>query len=162
MKVKEVMTTSAVACSPTNSLADAAGLMWNNDCGILPVITESGQVVGLVTDRDICMSALLTGRGLSDIPVDNVISGKVLGCKAEDEIHFALKMMRDNKVRRLPVLAADGTLDGMLSLNDLVLRAADGTAKATSELTYGDVIKAYKAICEHHVPMIKAHATTGA
>lgn len=162
MKVKEVMTTSAVACRPTNSLADAAGLMWNNDCGVLPVITDTGQVVGLVTDRDICMSALLTGRSLSAIPVDNVISGKVLACKAEDEIHVALNMMRENKVRRLPVITADGALDGMLSLNDLVLRAADGTAKAASELTYGDVMKAYKAICEHPVPMTKAQSTTGA
>ena len=75
MKVKEIMTANAKACTPSNSLADAARLMWDNDCGILPVVTEGGKVIGLITDRDICMAAFTKGRNLSDIAVEDVISG---------------------------------------------------------------------------------------
>ena len=98
MRVKEVMSANTNACAPTNNLAEAAGLMWENDCGILPVVTEAGKVVGLVTDRDICMAAILKNRDLSNIAVEDVISGKVFACKPEDDIHLALNMMRENRV----------------------------------------------------------------
>jgi CBS domain-containing protein len=159
MKVKEIMTANAKACMQTSNLANAAGLMWENDCGILPVVAQGGKVVGLVTDRDICMAAALKNRNLSDIAVEDVISGKVYACKPEDDIHGALKTMQENRVRRLPVVAADGTLQGMLSMNDVMLRAEEAREKKAAELTYGDVVNTYKSICQHRLPM-KAQATT--
>ena len=159
MKVKEIMTANAKACTQTSSLADAAGLMWENDCGILPVVAQGGKVVGLVTDRDICMAAALKNRNLSNIAVEDVVSGKIYTCKPDDDIRGALKTMQENRVRRLPVVAADGTLAGMLSMNDVVLRAEEAREKKAAELTYGDVVNTYKSICEHRLPM-KAQATT--
>jgi CBS domain-containing protein len=161
MKVKDIMTVNAKACVPTNSLADAARLMWDNDCGILPVVVEGGKVVGLITDRDICMAAATKGRNLSNIAVEDVISGNVFACKPEDEIKGALSTMRENKVRRLPVVAVDGKLQGVLSMNDVVLKAEETKDKKTPELSYGDVVNTYKSICQHRLPMQQAHATTG-
>jgi CBS domain-containing protein len=161
MKVKEIMIANAKACTPTDSLADAASVMWGNDCGILPVVTGGGTVVGLVTDRDICMAAALQNRNLSNIAVEDVISGKVFACKPEDDVHSALKTMRENEVRRLPVVAADGTLEGILSMNDVVLRAEEARDKKAPELSYGDVVSTYKSICQHRLPRQQAQATAG-
>jgi len=152
MKVKEIMTANPKVCTLTNSLADAAGLMWENDCGILPVVAEGGKVVGLVTDRDICMAASLKGRQLTNIAVEDTISGKVFSCKPDDDVHTALKTMQENRVRRLPIVAADGTLKGLLSMNDVVLKAEEAKEKKAPELSYGDVVNTFKSICQHRLP----------
>ena len=160
MKVKEIMTDSPKVCTLTDSLADAAGLMWNNDCGILPVVAEGGKVVGLVTDRDICMAGALKGRQLANIAVEDAISGKVFSCKPDDDARTALKTMQENKVRRLPVVAADGTLKGVLSMNDVVLKAEEAKEKKVPELSYSDVVNAFRSICQHRLPA-QAQGATG-
>ena len=160
MKVKEVMNTNPQVCMLTDNLAAAAGLMWDNDCGVLPVIAEGGKVVGLITDRDICMAASMKNQRLSNLAVADVISGDVYACKPEEDIRSALKIMQDNKVRRLPVIATDGTLEGILSMNDVVLKANEPKEKKAPELSYGDVINTYKSICQHRLPM-QAQATAG-
>lgn len=160
MKVKEVMSTNPKACTLTDTLSAAAGLMWENDCGILPVVAEGGKVVGLITDRDICMAANLKNQRLSNLAVGDVISGDVYACKPEEDIRSALKIMQENKVRRLPVIATDGTLQGILSMNDVVLKANELKEKKAPELSYGDVVGTYKSICQHRVPM-QAQATVG-
>ena len=161
MKVKDIMTANANACTPTSTLADAAELMWDHDCGVLPVVTEGGKVVGLVTDRDICMAAQINNRNLRNIAVEEVISAEVFACGPEDDVHTALKTMAQNKVRRLPVVAPDGALEGILSMNDLVLKAEDIKDKKVPELSYGDVVKAFKAICEHRLPAPQARSAAG-
>jgi CBS domain-containing protein len=153
MKVREVMTTDAKVCALTDNLSAAAGLMWENDCGILPVVAEGEKVVGLITDRDICMAANLQNRNLWNIGVEDVISGDVYACKPDDDIRSALKTMQEHKVRRLPVVASDGTLEGLLSMNDVVLKAEEAREKKAPELSYGDVVNTYKSICQHRLPM---------
>ena len=160
MKVKEVMSTNPHACTLTDNLSAAAGLMWENDCGILPVLAEGGEVVGLITDRDICMAANLKNQRLSNLAVEEVISGEVYACKPEEDIRSALKTMQENKVRRLPVIAADGTLQGILSMNDVVLKAGESKEKKAPELSYGDVVNTYKSICQPRLPL-QAQATAG-
>jgi len=149
MKVKEVMTPNAQACTLTTNLAEVAGLMWDKDCGIVPVVADSGKIVGLITDRDICMAAATKGRNLVNIAVEDVITGEVFSCKADDDIRTALGEMKRHKVRRLPVVAAEGGLEGILSMNDVVLKAEEAGQKKVPELSYGDVVNTYKAICEH-------------
>ena len=153
MKVKEIMSTNAKVCAITDNLSAAAGLMWENDCGCLPVVAEGEKVVGLITDRDICMAANLKSRNLWNIAVEDVISDKLFACKPEDDIQTALKTMQESKVRRLPVVGADGTLEGILSMNDIVLKAEEPREKKASELSYADVVKTYKSICQHRLPM---------
>ncbi|HEU0254035.1 MAG TPA: CBS domain-containing protein, partial [Pyrinomonadaceae bacterium] len=121
---------------------------------------EGGKVVGLITDRDICMAANLKNQRLSNLAVEDVISGDVYACKPEEDIRSALKIMQENKVRRLPVIATDGTLQGLLSMNDLVLKADEPKEKKAPELSYGDVVNTYKSICQHRSPL-QAQATAG-
>ena len=149
MKVKEVMTGGPQACAPGASLAEAASLMWEHDCGVLPVINDERRVVGMITDRDICFGATTKNRAPSEVTVGEVITGKVFACGPDDDIHKALKTMRRERVRRLPVVGEDGTLRGILSMNDVVLHAENGGGDKYHEITYGDVVKTYKAICEH-------------
>ena len=160
MKVKEVMSTNPKVCTLGDNLSAAAGLMWEHDCGILPVVAEGGKVVGLITDRDICMAANLKNERLSNLAVEDVISGDVYACKPEENIRSALKIMQENRVRRLPVIATDGTLQGILSMNDLVLKADEPKEKKAPELSYGDVVNTYKSICQHRVTL-QAQATAG-
>ena len=160
MKVKEIMTANPKACTLTDNLSEAARLMWEADCGIVPVVAEGGKVVGLITDRDICMAAMTKGRNESSIAIEDVISGKLFTCKADDDIHTALNTMGENKVRRLPVVAADGRLQGMLSMNDVVLKAAETSDQKAPELSYLDVVNAYKSICQHRLPMRQSQATS--
>jgi len=160
MKVKELMTANPKVCTSIDSLAKAATIMWEVDCGIVPVLTEGGKVVGLVTDRDICMAANFENRNLENIAVKDIISNQVFACSPDDDVQTALKTMQENKVYRLPVVGGDGTLEGLLSLNDIVLKAEDSREKKVPELSYSDVVTTYKSICQHRTPVQKAQAAS--
>jgi CBS domain-containing protein len=144
MKVKEIMTPDAKAIWLTESLADAAQLMWENDCGVLPIIKDGRKVIGMITDRDICMAVAMRDKNPSGVSVEEVMTGLIYSVNPEDEIDQALKAMQEHKIRRLPVVNAEGELEGILSMNDVVLNAK---AKGDS-VGYGDVVKTYQAICQ--------------
>ena len=84
------------------------------------------------------------------------MSSSVYSVMPDDDVHKALELMQEHRVRRLPVLNVDGELKGMLSMNDLVLRAEDASGKKKPQVSFHDVVKTYKAICEHPVPMTAA------
>src|SRR6185503_1065782 len=161
MKVKEVMTPNATAIWLTESLADAAKLMWQNDCGVLPIIKDGRKVIGLITDRDVCMACAMRDRNPSTISVEEVMTGEVYAVNPEDNIDQALQVMQQHQVRRLPVINSEGELEGILSMNDIVLRAKTSDGKAGDSIGYGDVVKTYQAICQHPVPAA-ARATVSA
>jgi CBS-domain-containing membrane protein len=146
MRVKEVMSPKAKAIWLTESLADAAKLMWENDCGVLPVIKDGRKVIGMITDRDICMALAMRDTNPSQVSVEEVMSGQVYSVNSEDEVEQALQTMQEQRIRRLPVLTIEGELEGILSMNDIV-RHAD--AAKSSPLPYAEVVKTYQAICEH-------------
>lgn len=155
MKVKEVMTPDARAIWLTESLADAAKEMWENDCGALPIIKDRRKVVGMITDRDICMATAMRDRNPSHISVEEVMNQTVYTTELEADVEHALETMREHKVRRLPVLNAEGELEGILSMNDIVLRAKIHNGEEPP-IGYADVVKTYQAICEHPLPMAQA------
>ena len=152
MKVKEVMTPNAKAIWLTESLMDAAKLMWDNDCGALPIIKDGRKVIGMITDRDICMAVAIRDTNPSGVSVEAVMTGQVYAANLEDDVDQALQTMKDHKVRRLPVLNAEGELEGILSMNDIVLRAKTSKGAPAGTIKYGDVVKTYQAICEHPLP----------
>ena len=156
MKVKEIMTVNPKACTTTTNLAEAASFMWNSDCGMLRVVADGGTVVGLVTDRDICIGGATKNRNLSNIAVEEIMSGKVYSCAPEDDVRKALETMQRSKVRRLPVVAPDGTLQGILSINDITLNATETTGKKVPEISLRDLVQTYKAICAHTLPAEQA------
>jgi CBS-domain-containing membrane protein len=157
MKVKDVMTPDAKAIWITESLADAAKKMWENDCGILPIIKDCRKVVGIITDRDICMATAIRDRNPSSISVEEVMNATVYAAKADDDVEQALQTMREHKIRRLPVLSLEGELTGIVSMNDIVLKARERNGKK-AQIAYADVVKTYQAICEHPLPMVTAAA----
>lgn len=152
MKVKEVMTPNAKAIWLTESLADAARLMWENDCGVLPIIKDGRKVVGLITDRDVCMASAVSDRNPSGISVEEVMTGQVYAVNPEDNIDQALQLMQEHQIRRLPVINPEGELEGLLSMNDVVLHAKAPDASAGDSIDYAKVVKTYQAICQHPVP----------
>ncbi len=158
MKVKEVMTPNAKAIWLTESLADAAQLMWDNDCGVLPIIKDGRKVIGMITDRDICMAVAMRDRNPSSVSVEEVMTGQVYFVNPEDEVDQALEAMREHKIRRLPVVNAEGELEGILSMNDVVLNAKTSDGARGSSIGYGDVVKTYQAICQPPLPMASATA----
>lgn len=147
MKVQDVMTYDVQTCRPETNLAEAAMQMWRGDFGALPVVTTAGKVVGMITDRDICIAAATKHREPEHIRVKEVISGKVYDCSPDTDIREALKIMQQKQVRRLPIIEAyDGKLAGILSMNDVALKAR---AERTAELSAEDVENTLRAICTH-------------
>lgn len=147
MKVKDIMNREVHSCRPETNLTMAAMQMWDGDFGVLPVVANGGTVVGMITDRDICMATATKHCDPAAIRVDEVITGQVYGCSPDTEIHQALKIMQQRRVRRLPVMSAeDGKLVGILSLNDVALKAQ---ADAKADLSAQDVESTLKSICAH-------------
>jgi CBS domain-containing protein len=162
MKVKEILTANPKVCTRTTNLAEAASFMWDYDCGILPVVGDEGKVVGLITDRDICIAGATKNRNLSNIAVEETMTGKVYSCAPEDDVYKALDTMRQRKVRRLPVIAPDGTLEGILSLNDVTLSAKETADSKVPGILFRDIVETYKAVCAHAVPTEQSKKSTAA
>jgi CBS domain-containing protein len=118
--------------------------MWAFDCGCVPVCDGDDRVVGMITDRDICLATYFSGKPPREIAVGEAMARHVLACAPADRVAAAEMTMRAAQVRRLPVIGADGRLVGILSLNDIAVRAAD--QKATNELTLDEVARTLGAI----------------
>ena len=149
MTVRELMTKTAVFCRPETNLAAAGALMWENNCGALPVVDDGQKVTGILTDRDICIALATRDRPSSQLTAGEVATGQAVVCKPEDEIHTAIAMMHNQKVRRLPVIDDQGGLEGIVSMDDIVLQAKKSNGKLTPGISYDDVVEALQAIYEH-------------
>lgn len=149
MKVQDIMTREVRCCGPETNLAAAAKIMWDNDCGVLPILNVQGQVMGVITDRDICMAASTKNTAPSALTVWETSSHKATTCSPEDDARQALDLMARAKVRRLPVIDEDGLLQGMLSMNDLILAANGRKGRRSAGLVSDDVMNALKAISAH-------------
>jgi CBS domain-containing protein len=149
MKVQDVMNRNVKSCGLLTTLADAAVMMWEYDCGALPVLNDSRQTIGMITDRDIAIAVATKGRLASEVTVSEVCFRDLHNCFPDDDLKTALKTMRVAQVRRLPVVNADGLLQGILSISDIVLCAEKKKGLRKPELSFTDTIATFKAICEH-------------
>jgi CBS domain-containing protein len=141
-----------------HNLAVTGRLMDEIGTGFLPVLGDDGRVLGVVTDRDLCLA--LTTRDLkpSTVNVDEVMTKEVFSCAEDDDILDALATMRERRVRRLPVLTGSGQLAGIVSLDDLVLSARDDKgAREGVALSYAEVARTIQAINQHQLPGPLAH-----
>jgi CBS domain-containing protein len=128
MKVEAIMTRAVQTCGPDTNLGSVVETMWTYDCVIVPVVDERGVTIGVVTDRDISIAL-----GTRDVPASalvarNVMTQPVVGCAPDDDCVVALLTMDERHVRRLPVLGAGGALLGIVSIDDIVRRAARAPA----------------------------------
>src|ERR1044072_6695315 len=110
MKVSDIMTADPGFCFAVDTLTKAASIMWQRDCGTVPVLDAGNKVIGMVTDRDICIAVASRDGRASEIMAGELCSGNVLSCSPDDELKKALKSMRKNQLRRLPVVDGDGRL----------------------------------------------------
>jgi CBS domain-containing protein len=136
--VAEVMNDTVHSCRPSDSLNHAAQIMWEGDCGALPVVNGDGLIVGMITDRDICMASFTQGRHLSALTVEQAMSTAVKTCSADEPISRALEIMEQSKVRRLPVIR-EGKVQGIVALADVArwVREGHGGRAAACEALAG-------------------------
>jgi len=147
MKVQEIMSTTVLTCHPDDSHEQAARLMWEHDCGVVPVVDEEQRVVGMLTDRDVCMGAYTSGCRLADLRVARSMATRVHSCRPEDSIERALEEMREARVRRLPVVDSRQHVVGLLSIGDVLRNLARLDERGRSGL--GQVtLGALGGICE--------------
>ena len=160
MRVLDVMMGTPYFCRPESNLGVATEQMWKGNCGFLPVVGSEERVVGVVTDRDICIALGTRGRPSGEVIVADVMSTKVHSCTPEDELRIALDTMRDGRVRRLPVITKQGALVGAISVDDVLLRAEEtGKVKGTG-VSSDDVVNALRAINTHQLPVVAVKQAT--
>jgi CBS domain-containing protein len=152
MQVKQLMTSDTATSRPDTNLAAVAKLMWDRDCGFVPVVDAAGRVTGVITDRDICIASA-TRRLLPEqiTAAQAMRRAPIHTAQPEDTIEKALATMKQFQVRRLPVVGADGILKGVISMNDIVLASQqkDGPAAA-------DIVSTLSAICAHRPAKVAA------
>jgi signal-transduction protein with cAMP-binding, CBS, and nucleotidyltransferase domain len=124
--------------------------MWENDFGCLPVTEGDGaqRLVGMITDRDICMAAYFAGRPLHEIRVADAMTREVCACNPGDDLSEARAIMREAAVRRLPVIDASEQPIGLLSLADLAREAVRERGAMNRDITVGEVGLVLGAVCE--------------
>jgi CBS domain-containing protein len=162
MKVKDVMMRTPASCEGATNLGAAVEILWNRNCGILPITNSQGKVIGVVTDRDLCIALGTRNRLPSEVTVGQVVSGEVFTCKPDDDIRDALNTIAREKVRRLPVVNDSGELEGILSMDDIVLHSEGATAGKTSELSHNTVVNTLKQVYLHDLPVLLSQKAAGA
>ncbi|MGO9060268.1 MAG: CBS domain-containing protein [Candidatus Binataceae bacterium] len=159
MNVRDLMTPDPKSCSTFTSLNSAAHIMWENDCGFIPVVDNDGSVVGVITDRDVCMAAYLQAVPLTGSLVTSAMSKQVFCCKVDDDVAAAEQIMRDKQVRRLPVVDAQNHLVGIISLNDIAREGErEQSAKAARQVTDAEITRLMAAVCapRHRIIAVQA------
>jgi CBS domain-containing protein len=151
MKVKTILMNEARCCDPETPLWEAARLMWDGDFGFIPVRdSATGRLEGVVTDRDLCMSALLSARSLDDLRVRDAMSKRVRSVRPDDDLRRVHIIMREQQVRRVPVVDGGRRLLGVVSLNDLAVEAFSGRGPAAAR-RQREVGKTLAAVSRHRI-----------
>jgi CBS domain-containing protein len=146
MKVKEIMSQPPCTCSLNTTAAEAGVLMQENRCGVLPVLSLRGVLVGIVTDRDLCLATAARRRSATQVAVHEAMTTRLATCGPDDEVKGALDTMAAAGVRRLPVVDGYGHLCGLLSIDDVVVSGIE-----TGGVTDADVVDTLRRICARRV-----------
>jgi CBS domain-containing protein len=138
MKVRDLMHKGVEVVSPDTPIVKLAKQMREKDIGAIPV-GSNGQLLGMVTDRDITIRAVANGKDISNLKAQDVMTKSVVCCRDTEKIRDAVHTMEAKQIRRLPVLDENSHLVGMISLGDI--------SQAMPEKIAGEVMKAVSA---HH------------
>jgi CBS domain-containing protein len=139
------MTRDVQACGPNDALGRAAQIMWETDCGCVPVVDAEGKPVAMITDRDVCMAAYTRGQTLAEMSVWSAASRRLISVTEDDALATAEQLMREYRIRRLPVVDATGKLVGVLSMNDLARAARNGHRRG--DISAEGIVKTLAAVC---------------
>ncbi len=125
MKVREFLEQckrDIIVCRHDDSLQSAATLLRTNKIGALPVLDAQGNLVGVVSERDIVAAFSSEGQNIVNLKVEDVMSPSVITCQLDDELITLMKVMTVNRVRHLPVVDNDKKLLGIISIGDCMAR----------------------------------------
>jgi CBS domain-containing protein len=159
MRVADLMTKSAVSCKLDDRLSVAANLMWDCDCGAIPVVDSSNSVKGMITDRDICMCCFTKDQPPSSLKVQEAMSGKLHACTPDSSVQDAEATMRFNQVRRLPVLDGQKHLVGILSLADIAREVARERKQGRRDVSADEIVDVLGNICQPQSSSARASAS---
>ena len=147
MLVNDLMTKNVSSCCPDNNLAQLAEVMWSQRCGALPILDGSRRVMGIITDRDICIALGTRNLRASHVLARDVSPPGYISCSPDDDVRDALRTMATQEVGRLPVVDENGHLVGMLSIDDVIFRAGGGH----SSLSDREIIDTMRAMREARI-----------
>ena len=153
MIVQEVCTRGVQSCAKDQSLAEAGKIMWDSECGVLPIVDDAGIVTGIITDHDLCMAVVLSGQPAAELPVRMVLQPTVPTCRLSDGVREALGTMRTHKVPHLPVVDGAGVLRGMLFLKDVALASKPDRVAGPTDVTFEDIALAMKTLGRSRLPL---------
>lgn len=127
MKARELMTRDPECVTREDTLQRAASIMRDRDIGAVPVVADSGsrKLVGIVTDRDIAVRHVAEGHNGECRVEEAMSSGRVATAREDDDVSRVMELMRENKVRRIPVVGENEEVIGMIAQADLALEARD-------------------------------------
>lgn len=119
------MTKTVEVCGENEALSKACEIMWQKDCGVIPVVDKKSKLVGIITDRDIMIAAFLNDKTVAEIKCNEIITKKIISCSAADAVEDALKLMKKYQIKRLPVVDEKEKLEGIISITDILLSSGD-------------------------------------
>ena len=152
MKVKELMSSDVKSATEETDLATVVRMMWEGDCGIVPVVDDQRHVTGVITDRDICVASATRSLDPSRIRVKDAMTRDVTTCSEDADPRSALQQLKEHRVRRLPVVNRQDRLVGLLSMNDLLTRADFRHGAGVTGEEYLDTLR---VICTHPTPVAR-------
>ena len=156
MVVTQIMSTDIATCTPRMDLEQAIQTMLEHDCGFLPVVGTFGKVIGVLTDRDVCAGLAARRRTPSHVMVEEVMKRPVYTCRTSDTVVTALGKMSQHRVRRLPIVDGNGALQGVLSMDDVIL-----SSRKPGGAESNDIVETLRVICRHGEPELVAVGTAG-
>ena len=141
-KCNEVMTKNPVCCLQNDTVLKAAELMKSENVGSIPVIEneQTQKLIGIVTDRDLTLKIVAEGRDPKSTKVDEVMTHKVVTCRAEDDLQKALDAMAEHQLRRIPIVDANNRVVGIIAQADVATRVdqPEKTAEMVKEISQAD------------------------
>jgi CBS domain-containing protein len=157
MKVADLMTKNVMACRSDEPLSAACKIMWECDCGTVPVLAADGdRVIGVITDRDICMCCWMRSAPPQQLQIADAMSKELHSASPDDTVAQAARIMRAHQIRRLPVVDRSGRLVGILSLADIVREAERGGDRRDRDLAAHEITSTLANIV-HTPPAAQPH-----
>jgi CBS domain-containing protein len=122
MKCKDIMTPNPTTCTRSATAQAAALIMSEEDVGIVPIVdSKTKQLLGVVTDRDLCLDVVAAGKHPEEVHVSESLHANPVICKAEDDVEVCLTRMKEHQIRRMPIVDEAGICIGIISQKDLAL-----------------------------------------
>jgi CBS domain-containing protein len=148
MHAGQIMSRDVITCSPDDSLRDAVRKMWDHDVGCLLVVDGEERLVGIVTDRDVCLAAFTGERPLKDIRVKSAMTSPVHSLTDTDRVQDVEVVMTTYKIHRVPIVDRENRVLGLISLSDIAREASRELRERHPDVTDADLVTTIAQLCK--------------